>query len=617
VKRCAFAIFVSVYSLLISSPLLPRADFPNSAVPLPSGWSGPVFKLSQDYPTQATSEAYPWLQIDPTTDPTNYMQAVLQYCLAGNVEVDWVVQNNQARHWYHAPWMHWGNHGREPIRGLTFERMSQAGELAQNQTSVFQNWAIGFYNSPGGFTLGRVWLNPLKPDSSAAVFPVGTVSFKLLFTEATPDQVPSLSGSLEWDAFIYTNGQNAVLGAPRVVKKLRLLQVDVAVRDSRVNGTSGWVFGTFIYDGNVVGDSPYAKLRPVGLMWGNDPTLGLKEYGEGTRAQETRLNPEAQPVMRHYGWLDRLNGPVDNPKSACLSCHATAQWPVAAPMVPPTNISEGSPQWMQWFRNIGPGQTFSSGTHSLDYSLQLASGIQNLTAWINTCRTTPSTSVVPPCPPAALLALNAHLQKPRIPLGYQVSRDGGEAQPGVRSPCGPRCGTERWSVKTLSDADATKVLRQRTVQTVHWLVSQIPPSTLPENNRISPIETTTFGVEAKLLGFKRESDLDIHMVLRDEHSMETMIAEIPNFKCDGVCASTAASLMRQAETTFVQHCGVPTTGLKKLTKPLLVRVTGVGFFDFKHGQTGVAKNAIELHPVLQIQFPDGSDDCARHVAASH
>jgi hypothetical protein len=27
-------------------------------------------------------------------------------------------------------------------------------------------------------------------------------------------------------------------------------------------------------------------------------------------------------------------------------------------------------------------------------------------------------------------------------------------------------------------------------------------------------------------------------------------------------------------------------------------VAGVAFFDFKHGQTGVAPNAIELHPIL-------------------
>jgi hypothetical protein len=35
------------------------------------------------------------------------------------------------------------------------------------------------------------------------------------------------------------------------------------------------------------------------------------------------------------------------------------------------------------------------------------------------------------------------------------------------------------------------------------------------------------------------------------------------------------------------------------------RVTGVAFFDFLHGQTGVAPNAIELHPILGFSCPSG------------
>lgn len=31
-------------------------------------------------------------------------------------------------------------------------------------------------------------------------------------------------------------------------------------------------------------------------------------------------------------------------------------------------------------------------------------------------------------------------------------------------------------------------------------------------------------------------------------------------------------------------------------------MTGVGFFDFLHGQSGVAPNGIELHPVIDTQF---------------
>jgi hypothetical protein len=33
-----------------------------------------------------------------------------------------------------------------------------------------------------------------------------------------------------------------------------------------------------------------------------------------------------------------------------------------------------------------------------------------------------------------------------------------------------------------------------------------------------------------------------------------------------------------------------------------VHVTGIGFFDFIHGQTGVAPNGVELHPVLSISL---------------
>ena len=48
---------------------------------------------------------------------------------------------------------------------------------------------------------------------------------------------------------------------------------------------------------------------------------------------------------------------------------------------------------------------------------------------------------------------------------------------------------------------------------------------------------------------------------------------------------------------FIRACGVPSSGY---FTPLrgTATITGVGFFDYYHGQTGVAPNAIELHPVL-------------------
>jgi hypothetical protein len=63
-----------------------------------------------------------------------------------------------------------------------------------------------------------------------------------------------------------------------------------------------------------------------------------------------------------------------------------------------------------------------------------------------------------------------------------------------------------------------------------------------------------------------------------------MIAEAPSPSCD----PHAPALYRReiaAARARVRLCS-------------RARVTGVAFFDYRHGQTGVAPNAIELHPLL-------------------
>ena len=208
----------------------------------------------------------------------------------------------------------------------------------------------------------------------------------------------------------------------------------------------------------------------------------------------------------------------------------------------------------------------------------------------------------------AALSMSLHLTDARD------TRSSAIPVPPADATCGRHCGTERWSVKTLSDSDAGKVdVTNRVAQTVHDLVSLPEPSQRPNDNRILPVETSTFGIEARLVGFKKETDRDFHIVIADPQTKETMIVEIPDPQCAGVCASQARGLIQQARKTFVQQCGVPTSQFKRLTSPLLIRVTGIGFFDFKHGQTGVARNAIELHPVLRVELPDASDFCAKHL----
>lgn len=163
------------------------------------------------------------------------------------------------------------------------------------------------------------------------------------------------------------------------------------------------------------------------------------------------------------------------------------------------------------------------------------------------------------------------------------------------------CGVERWSVKTGTDADVGLVnLQSTTPTTIANLTSLTAPSNLPANNRIQPTETTVYQIQGTLTQYKLESDSDYHLILSDT-SGRTMIVEIPDPACvgssspflSGIQASRTAFDARYNVTTSFQTANVPVT------------VTGVGFFDFLHGQTGVAPNGIELHAILNIQFGSG------------
>jgi hypothetical protein len=398
--------------LLLIGGAAQAQPYPDAQMAPIAKWTGPVFKLSQAYPaTKPSPDPQPWKQFDFRQQWREYLSAVLNYCYEGNSNIDWVVQRNPVRVWYHAPWMHWGRNGREFVHGLTSERVAPEKALALTQTSRFQNWAVGFYNPIGGWVIGRVWRNQKTPNPRAAIFPEGTVSFKLLFTQATEDQVPYLKNSFEWDAYIYKDTANAAQGAPRQITKLRLLQIDVAVRDSRADATTGWVFGTFVYSAGAPGNTPWERMVPVGIMWGNDPGVTAEMVAGGTKLKESIINDAQTLPPQHLGWAGRLNGPVDNPISSCLSCHSTAQLPAAAPVIPPSGTAPGSDQWMKWFRNIKAATPFTEGDpsiRSLDYSLQLAVGFQNFKEWkemianrggvINTAPAAPG--IAPRAPPA-------------------------------------------------------------------------------------------------------------------------------------------------------------------------------------------------------------------------
>jgi hypothetical protein len=146
------------------------------------------------------------------------------------------------------------------------------------------------------------------------------------------------------------------------------------------------------------------------------------------------------------------------------------------------------------------------------------------------------------------------------------------------------CGVERWTVKTLQDRP--HLLRARKT-TIHYLITRPAPSHLPDTRL--PFERHVFTVVAAVVLVRHEDDSDLHVVL--QQGGHHMITEAPSPNCDRHATPRRRRQMRTARS-HVRLCA-------------RARVTGVAFFDFDHGQTGVAPNAVELHPILGFRCLTG------------
>ena len=159
------------------------------------------------------------------------------------------------------------------------------------------------------------------------------------------------------------------------------------------------------------------------------------------------------------------------------------------------------------------------------------------------------------------------------------------------------CGVERWPVKTGADADRGHVSTKVVATTEASLVKLPKPSHYPTNNRIAPTELHVFQITATVTQYKEEADSDIHLVLHDSVG-HSMIAEIPAPNCVSTVSRWRANIA-SSRTTWT-HTYPLSSSWHHISRKVTLR--GLGFFDVPHGQTGVAPNAIELHPVIRVQF---------------
>jgi hypothetical protein len=170
------------------------------------------------------------------------------------------------------------------------------------------------------------------------------------------------------------------------------------------------------------------------------------------------------------------------------------------------------------------------------------------------------------------------------------------------------------------------------------------------SKRSTPAETIIWRIEVMIIVLKLEADGDYHLVLQGA-SGNTMVGEVPmptvtfigdspwlkNIKDarqavddrlvhplspqdfvlppggtklvprtalsgDYAVPPMAAFKMPDSFETRASDDGLPMPAFQTAIKSTPARITGVGFFDRMHGQTGVAPNVIELHPILKIEW---------------
>jgi hypothetical protein len=188
-------------------------------------------------------------------------------------------------------------------------------------------------------------------------------------------------------------------------------------------------------------------------------------------------------------------------------------------------------------------------------------------------------------------------------------------------------GVYRWAVKTVSD-DAADILispveGQKYVSPVDVKIPDItalpPPQVTMGLDRQPGAESTVYRITATLVAFKPEADQDYHLVIHDDAG-NSMIVEIPDptiltpacrFSAEITAARQAFDAKFGLQIKQLQAAMALMTASSDQQPPALmitkvdtpVQVIGVGYFDAIHGQTGVAPNGLELHPVLSIEFP--------------
>jgi hypothetical protein len=172
------------------------------------------------------------------------------------------------------------------------------------------------------------------------------------------------------------------------------------------------------------------------------------------------------------------------------------------------------------------------------------------------------------------------------------------------------CGTWRWAVKTLTDADGARILSSKPkITTITDLAAEKAPQKLSTRHnfdgRISGEQDKVL-VDAVIIKCKLEPDKDYHLVLQDPNTNATLVSEIPSPNCDNLANAPELRERYKKLRAWIDSKINITTSMNEVDPPIEVQVEGVAFWDAPHGATGASDEGREIHPITDFNTASGS-----------
>jgi hypothetical protein len=141
-----------------------------------------------------------------------------------------------------------------------------------------------------------------------------------------------------------------------------------------------------------------------------------------------------------------------------------------------------------------------------------------------------------------------------------------------------RCGAGRWAVRTLGDDQLSRLGFSKvvTARVADLAGVRRPVSTLPNDGRVGPMETTLFSITARLLQDRVTPEGEVQLAIADPTGSATMVVVMPDADCLARTPATLKTRVVEARDALVKACGPIPSGWAPVAGT--ARIVGPGYW---------------------------------------